>query len=83
MTRAQAFVDELAALSFENVFNPYADCCPEHDRPDAPAIRRRNLVRVLEAAQALGTDTIWFGRDPLRPCSGTPSLSIPMNQSNQ
>jgi hypothetical protein len=63
MTRAQAFVDELAGLSLENVFNPYADCCPEHDRPDAAAIRRRNLVCVLDAAQALGTDTIWCGRD--------------------
>ena len=61
--RAQAFVDSLAALSFENVFNPYADCCPEHDRADAPTIRRRNLVRVLDAAHARGTDSIWFGRD--------------------
>lgn len=61
--RAQAFVNGLAALSFENVFNPYTDYCPDHDRPDAPAIRRRNLVCVLDAAYALGTDSIWFGRD--------------------
>lgn len=62
-SRAQAFVDSLAALSFENVFNPYADCCPEHDRPDAPDIRRRNLVRLLDAAQTLGVDSVWLGRD--------------------
>lgn len=61
--RAQAFVDNLAALSFENVFNPYADRCPDHDKPDAALIRCRNLVRILDAAQALGTDSIWFGRD--------------------
>lgn len=64
MTRqSQAFVDSLAGLSFDNVFNPYADRCPDHDRPDAPLIRRRNLTRILDAAQALGTDSIWFGRD--------------------
>jgi hypothetical protein len=63
MICARTFVDELAALRFENVFNPYAECCPAHDRPDAPAIRRHNLMSVLDAAQALGTDSIWFGRD--------------------
>lgn len=61
--RAQAFVDSLAALSFENVFNPYADRCPEHDKPDAPEIRRRNLVRLLDAAKLRDVDCIWFGRD--------------------
>jgi len=61
--RAQAFVDSLVSLSFDNVFNPYADRCTEHDKLDAPLIRRRNLVCILDAAQALGTDSIWFGRD--------------------
>lgn len=64
MTRcAQSFVDSLATLSFENVFNPYSDHCPDHDRPDAPAIRCRNLARMLDGALSLGTDSIWFGRD--------------------
>jgi hypothetical protein len=61
--RAENFVDALAALSFDNVFNPYADICADHDRPNAPAIRRRNLMSMLDAAEAIGTDSIWFGRD--------------------
>lgn len=61
--RAQTFVDSLATLHFENVFNPYSDRCPDHDLPDAPAIRRRNLASMLNGAQSVGTDSIWFGRD--------------------
>jgi hypothetical protein len=61
--RAEAFVEALSALSFDNVFNPYADFCEEHDLPNAAAIRRRNLVCMLDGAEALGTDSIWFGRD--------------------
>jgi hypothetical protein len=63
MNRVQAFVDELATLRCENVFNPYADVCPNHDYPDAAAIRRRNLASVIAAALANGTKRIWMGRD--------------------
>jgi uracil-DNA glycosylase len=45
------------------VFNPYADCCPAHDRADAARIRRRNLVRCLDAALTAHVDTIWIARD--------------------
>lgn len=57
------FVQELAAVRLPNVFNPYADICPVHDRADAAEIRRRGLVTLLNSAQALGVDTIWMGRD--------------------
>jgi len=64
MTRfPETFVDSLATLKFAHVFNPYSDRCPDHDRPDAAAIRRRNLVSVLAAAKVIGTESIWFGRD--------------------
>ncbi|KAF1704742.1 uracil-DNA glycosylase [Pseudoxanthomonas kaohsiungensis] len=56
-------VDALASVRLNNVFNPYADVCPIHDRPDAPAARRANLLGFLKAARRLGTDTIWMGRD--------------------
>lgn len=56
-------MDELAALRLEHVFNPYADRCPDHDRPDAPRIRRQNLVCMLAAAEQLAVDAMWFGRD--------------------
>lgn len=38
-----AFVNALSELKLDNVFNPYADKCPVHDRSDAVAARRRNL----------------------------------------
>lgn len=57
------FIEELAALRFDNVFNPYAQSCSIHDRANAPAIRRRNLEIVLKAALAGGVDTVWVGRD--------------------
>ncbi len=59
----EAFVTRLAAFQFENVFNPYAEACADHDEDDAPAIRRQNLSRVLDAALATGVDSIWIARD--------------------
>lgn len=58
-----SFVQALAAIRLPNVFNPYADTCPVHDRHDAAAVRRRSLRTLLAAAQSLGIDTIWMGRD--------------------
>lgn len=63
MRRVVNFVEELATLRFENVFNPYSDRCPDHDRADAPAVRRHNLQLVIEASLATRIDSIWFGRD--------------------
>jgi hypothetical protein len=57
------FVDHLAALHFENVFNPYTDICPDYDKSDAAFIRRRNLNFVLDAALSKGIDSIWVARD--------------------
>ena len=57
------FVSALADFRLANVFNPYLDQCPVHDRDDAPARRRRNLQRFLEAAIDKGVSTMWVGRD--------------------
>lgn len=57
------FVRALAAVRLPNVFNPYADTCEVYDQGNAPAVRRRNLRALLTAAQVLGIDTIWMGRD--------------------
>lgn len=57
------FVNQLASLQFEHVFNPYADFCPMHDTPKAVDIRRRNLEQVLSAAITNGVDSIWIARD--------------------
>lgn len=58
-----AFVNALSELKLDNVFNPYADTCPVHDRSDAVSARCRNLRGYLKAAAAIGVDTIWMGRD--------------------
>lgn len=63
MKTPRAFADALADTSLESVFNPYSDHCPLHDRADAARVRRRNLVRCLEAAIEAGVDTIWIARD--------------------
>lgn len=57
------FIDTLADLRFRDVFNPYAQSCPDHDAAEAPVIRRNNLRLVLEAALTGGVDSIWIARD--------------------
>lgn len=58
-----AIVAELASLKFKDVFNPYSDICEAHDRPDAPQIRRANLLVTFEAA-ASGVDELWIALEP-------------------
>lgn len=58
-----SFVQALSGIQLPSVFNPYADTCPVHDRADAVVVRRRSLRTLLSAAQVLGIDTIWLGRD--------------------
>jgi len=60
---AASFVSRLARFDQINVFNPYADICADHDKDDAPAIRRANLRKVLDAAICARADSIWIGRD--------------------
>jgi hypothetical protein len=57
------FMNTLTSLRSRHAFNPYTDLCVEHDGPDAPTVRRRNLRLVLEAAIATGVDSIWVARD--------------------
>jgi hypothetical protein len=57
------FVDRLAAMRFSAAFNPYSELCTDHDLPDAPAIRRRNLEIVLSKAISSGVESIWIARD--------------------
>ena len=57
------FVKDLAAFRSHNVFNPYRDTCDVHDRRDAATRRRRILRSYLSAAESIGVDTIWMGRD--------------------
>jgi uracil-DNA glycosylase len=60
---ARTFVAALARARLESVFNPYSDRCPEHDRMDAPELRRANLERFLDASIGARIDTMWIARD--------------------
>jgi hypothetical protein len=60
---AEEFVELVAALKFDDAFNPYSDLCSDFDCPDAPRIRRHNLMMVLDAAIDRGVDSIWVARD--------------------
>lgn len=59
----RAFLEQLENLHFDSVFNPYTDTCPEHDKVDAPAIRRQNLAFALEAALNCRVESLWIARD--------------------
>lgn len=61
--QACQFVDQLAGLRFRNVFNPYAEECPDWDKRGAAMIRQQNLKLVLTAALDLGVTSIWVARD--------------------
>ena len=58
-----SFVERLARIGLEHVFNPYADRCDVHDLANAPAIRRGNLTATLAIRHAAGVEAIWVGRD--------------------
>jgi len=59
----ESFVDALAKVRLEHVFNPYADFCDLHDKVDAPERRRQNLELSLAAAIELDVTTVWVARD--------------------
>ena len=63
MKTPDTFAAALAETQLPSVFNPYCETCSDHDREDAPLVRRRNLARCLEAALAARVDTIWIARD--------------------
>jgi hypothetical protein len=63
MKTPRTFAAALAEAQLPFVFNPYRDCCPLHDRPDASRVRQRNLIYCLEAAIEARADTIWIARD--------------------
>ncbi len=57
------FVSTIRDVTLENVFNPYANRCPIHDKNDAPQIRSTVLTSLLRAARVTELDAIWIGRD--------------------
>ena len=63
MMKPAGFVDTLSGLAFQDTFNPYVHRCPSHDRDDAPCLRRRALLEMLQEAASSDLEAIWVGRD--------------------
>jgi hypothetical protein len=61
--QVETFIEALAAMRLDGVFNPYADHCNVYDKPDAPILRRENLRAFLNAANEQSIDSIWIARD--------------------
>lgn len=61
--KLHSFVDDVAALRFDNCFNPYVDRCEVHDHEDAPYLRATALSAIVKSATREPIDAIWVGRD--------------------
>jgi hypothetical protein len=59
----ERFVAELTTYQFASAFNPYVDRCPTHDAPDAPTLRRHNLINYLTSVLEIAPSIVWLGRD--------------------
>jgi hypothetical protein len=57
------FVDALARVRMESVFNPYSERCPFFDLDDGAKIRKANLLVLLKASNRRGVHSVWIGRD--------------------
>lgn len=61
--KVHPIVRAVAALRFENCFNPYTDRCAIHDRSNAPQYRAAALSTIVSNATQEPIDAIWLGRD--------------------
>jgi hypothetical protein len=57
------FLTRVSKVHAKHHFNPYRDVCPEHDGPDAPALRQANLRAYLHALMQLPIKAAWIGQD--------------------
>ena len=63
MTTPESFIEALRKLKFEDTFNPYSERCTLHDRYNAPSIRSKTLLAILEAATQREIDSLWVGQE--------------------
>lgn len=57
------FVQRISDLRLPGLFNPYAEACGVHDKPDGPRIRVENLMNYLRALVRWRPTIAWIGRD--------------------
>ncbi len=63
MTTPESFIEALRKLKFEDTFNPYSERCTVHDHDDAPSMRSKTLLAILEAATQREIDSLWVGQE--------------------
>ena len=56
--KPEEFVDSIAKIQVESVFNPYTDICSVHDSQNSAQIRRYNILAYIKSAIELGVDTL-------------------------
>lgn len=65
MPAIEALVSRLSQTTTPpSLFNPFKQVCATHDLPNAPAIRCRNLTRLLRVHQQLQTKMLWVFEAP-------------------
>lgn len=57
------FVEAVAALRFDDCFNPYSDRCEIYDHVGAPLLRAAALSSMIESALKNPVESLWIGRD--------------------
>lgn len=60
---ANQFVSSVSGVDLDYTFNPYKDCCPIYDLPDAAKNRKVTLQKIVTVAASAGIDSLWIGRD--------------------
>ena len=59
MPKPESIVDALTEIVLPDCFNPYRDLDAVHDRPNAPALRRTNLLSYLHHMQERDPGELW------------------------
>ncbi|WP_420460035.1 hypothetical protein [Neolewinella sp.] len=76
MLTPESIVGALIEIVLPDCFNPYRDLDSLHDRLDAPALRRRNLLTYLQVMAQLGPSELWVAESGSH--TGTRRSGLPL-----
>ena len=76
MITPRTIVEALTAIKLPDCFNPYTDRDPLHDRPNAPVLRRNNLLFYLEHYLEHKPSEIWLAESGSH--TGTRRSGLPL-----
>ena len=69
-------MEALGEIVLPDCFNPYRDLDTLHDRPNAPALRRRNLLIYLKCIQVRAPNELWVAESGSH--TGTRRSGLPL-----